>query len=190
MKTDRLKWNEKYKGLDADRPPSEIVTAYAKDAPKGRALVLACGTGRNAIYLSQNGFAVDAVDISDVAIGKLRQARPSINAFTADLDDWEIQENRYTLIVNVRFLHRRLFPWIKEGLIPGGMLIFETFLESKADDPSQMPRRDYLLRENELLHAFLGLRIRYYEERPNEPDDESRRHGPVRVASLVGVKPE
>jgi hypothetical protein len=48
-----------------------------------------------------------------------------------------------------------LFPFIQEGLKPGGVVIFHTLLESDNVEKSQEHCREYLLRKNELLHAFL-----------------------------------
>ncbi|MCJ7830358.1 MAG: hypothetical protein MUP74_03125, partial [Desulfobacterales bacterium] len=78
---------------------------------------------------------------------------------------------------------RRLFPHIIEGLVPGGVLLFDTYIEKPSDatDPSMC--RDYLLRENELLHAFLSLKILYYRE-----TQRRRPKSAGRTASLVGVR--
>ena len=80
-------------------------------------------------------------------------------------------------------MNRRLFPYIHEGLAQGGLLIFETFVEIAGEEAEQPHCRDYLLRENELLHAFLGLKILYYKE-----GHVSGKPGDVPLASLVGIK--
>jgi hypothetical protein len=79
------------------------------------------------------------------------------------MDTWQIPQNRYELIINIRFLDRRLFPMIKKGLKPGGVLIFESFVDEK---------KDYCLVPNELLHAFNCFQIVYYEETENDPADK------------------
>jgi hypothetical protein len=76
-----------------------------------------------------------------------------------------------------------LFPYIYEGLAPGGVLIFETFLNSPNPAKNQPGCRDYMLLENELLHAFLSLKIVCYKEANDEKDAEA-----AWLASLVGIK--
>jgi SAM-dependent methyltransferase len=183
MNKDRWRWNKKYQAQDYPTQPSNIVQTYYALAPKGRALDIACGNGRNALFLAKQGFIVDAIDVSDVALAKLAGAHPNLNPVCADLETFDIPQERYSLILNIRFLSRRLFPYIREGLIGGGLLIFETYLEHPGEEAFQPSCRDYLLRENELLHAFLSLKIRFYQEaKSNSPK------GPSHCASLVAIK--
>ena len=157
MQKDRQKWDARYRERPGGNDPSSIVAKYWERAPVGSALDIACGNGRNSLFLAEKGFAVDAVDISGVAIDRLTGKHPNVDAICADLDVWPIPQNRYTLIVNVRFLARRLFPMILDGLRSGGVLIFESFL---SDDENR-----YCLKPNELLQAFGTMRIVHYEER-------------------------
>lgn len=184
MKKDRQRWNERYRKKQFSGEPSSIVQTHYGSAPMGRALDIATGNGRNAVFLADRGFTVDAVDISDEALRDRSLRHAQVHPICADLDEFEIPESRYTLIVNIRFLNRRLFPYIQEGLTPGGVVIFETFMDN---DPGAAPHdfcRDYLLRTNELLHAFLRFDIVFYAEQTSEDGDDTRR-----LASLVAVKP-
>lgn len=182
MQSDRDRWNRKYTNRARSDDPAEILENFFSFAEKGRALDLAAGLGTHSLFLADQGFDVDAVDISDVAMDKLAGRHPRVNTICADLDTFNIPENRYSLIVNIRFLNRRLYPQITEGLIPGGLLIFETFLESPEAEAEPM-RRDYLLRKNELLYAFLPLRILYYRE-----TEEMTPDGFYSTAALVATK--
>jgi tellurite methyltransferase len=189
MEKDRIKWNKKHQNRPELDKPSQIVMGFWEMAKNRRALDIACGTGRNAIYLAQQGFTVDAVDISDLGLKKFKNRHPLIRTVCADLDHFDIKPAHYDLIINIRYLNRRLFPYIKEGLVSGGVLIFESFMELPLKDKSaiktkyQPSCRDYLFRENELLHAFLSLRVRYYREfEAKEPGS------PPWMASLVAVK--
>ena len=184
MNHDRRKWNVKHLDRVGPDTPSPIVKRFADTLPRGRALDIAAGRGRNALYLARRGFEVDAVDISDEGLRFLAGRHPAVHPVCADLNRFDIPENRYRLIVNIRYLNRRLFPHIIRGLAAGGALIFETFLESDRPDNCSPTCRDHLLRTNELLHAFLSLNIRYYEEHLSR-----RRNRPAMVASLVAVKP-
>lgn len=182
--SDREKWNRKYRAGEGPETASEIVRRFRSLAPPGRALDIAAGGGRNALFLAETGMTVDAVDISDVAVEGLTGRHPLVHPIRANLDSWEIPENRYALVLNIRYLNRRLFPYIREALVPGGVLIAETFLESPGEE-TDFSRRDFLLRENELLHGFLSLRIRYYAER----ESRAAPRGPRREAVLVAAKP-
>ena len=176
-KKDREKWDSRYRKDLGGSEPSPILMKYWKSASIGNALDIACGNGRNSIFLADKGFFVDAVDISTVATRQLAGKTPNINAICTDLDTWDISPNRYDLIVNIRFLDRRLFPGIQDGLKPGGVLIFESFLDGIKDA--------YCLKQNELLHAFQSFRVVYYEEKKMDPDEKFDQ-----LASLVAIKPE
>lgn len=158
---DKEKWNKKYnKKQYIEENPSRILEKFYSVAKIGNALDIACGTGRNAIFLANKGFSVDAIDISDVAIKILKEKNPHINTVVADLDEYKLEENKYDLIVNVNFLNRNLIPSIKEALKIGGIIIFETFVISQ-----KRTNKFYYLRPNELLRLFLDFHIIFYEEK-------------------------
>ena len=174
---DRTKWDAKYLKKLGGFEPSSVLEKYWSLATIGKAMDIACGNGRNSIFLAEKGFAVDAVDISKVATGQLAGRHPNINVICKDLDTWKIPQNCYELIVNIRFLDRRLFPMIQKGLKSDGILIFESFMNGKKDK--------YCLKRNELLRAFQPLRVVYYEEKKIDPDEKFDQ-----IASLVAIKTE
>ena len=172
---DRKKWDARYLRQPQSTDPAAVVKRYWPLAARGKALDLACGNGRNGLFLAEKGFRVDAVDISTVATDRLAGRHPNLNVICADLDNWTIPPGRYALIVNVRFLDRRLFPMIRAGLEPGGVLVFESFIGGM--------KPEYRLAPNELLHAFLTLRIVYYAERQAQGRQKAGQ-----TATLVAVK--
>ena len=130
---------------------------------------MATGEGRNAVFLAQNGFEVDAVDISEKGLKKTRKlAREKgvkVNALLVDLDHYEIERDRYNLIANFYFLKRRLIPRIRKGLKNGGRVIFETYLLEHRTLASGGPKQaKYFLKPNELLGLFKNFRILFYRE--------------------------
>ena len=173
---DRKKWDAKYLEKTGKSEPSSILVKYWSLAPGKHALDIACGNGRNSIFLAERGLTVDAVDISTVATRRLEGRHPNIHVICTDLDTWVIPPDRYDLIVNIRFLDRRLFPMIQGGLKNGGVLVFESFMDGVKDE--------YCLKQNELLCAFQDLRIVYYEEK----EAEHHREKFDQVASLVAIK--
>ncbi len=172
---DRIKWDARYLKNVGGGEPSSLLKKYWPLSSAGRALDIACGNGRNSIFLAEKGFAVDAVDISKVATNQLSGRNPNINVICTDLDTWTIPQNRYDLIVNIRFLDRRLFQMIQDGLRPKGVLIFESFMDGERDR--------YCLNQNELLRAFQSFRIIYYEEKKTDHTEKFDQ-----TASLVAIK--
>lgn len=183
MIDDKARWNEKYTKMPMPDKTAKIVEKYTSLATVGKALDIAAGTGRNTHYLAEKGFIVDAVDYSDYALSKIRNLA-TINKIDTDLDTYRLAYDTYDLIVNCNYLDRRHFPQIKEALKEDGVLIFETFIIAHGEAYHQPSNLDFVLRKNELLHAFIGMEIIYYEEH----DDVNLRGEKVKIASLVAKK--
>lgn len=150
--SDRIRWNKKYKTLPLSTKPLDIVVESIHLAHGKKALDIACGMGRNSIYLAQHGFEVDAIDISSVAIAKLQNI-PNINPVEVDLDSHILSKDSYDLIVSTYYLNRDLFPQMIEALRDGGVLIFETFVVHP--DNQKAPSNPlFLLKLGELEEYF------------------------------------
>jgi len=182
MIEDKERWNKRHVEKPMRKNIEPILEKYIDEANIGDALDIACGIGRNTHFIAEKGFRVDAVDLSDYALSQVQNIE-AITKIEADLDSYNLAFNKYDLIVNINYLNRRFFPQIKEALKSGGLLIFDTFIVAHGDfDNPANP--EYLLRKNELLHAFIGLNIIYYEEK----DEVNLRGEKIRVASLVARK--
>ena len=159
---------------------------------KGRALCLAVGEGRNAVYLAQQGFDVVAVDISAVGLekcrGLARRRGVAVETVAADLTTYDLGLERYDLITDFYYHQPDLFPKVIAALKPGGLFILQNF---SIDQPAtgRFGPKDpaYLARPNELLRAFAGYRIRHYEDAVVELD-EGMHPGPGAVVRLVVEK--
>lgn len=161
-------WDERYRaGLRVDRPPEPLLVSTAGELATGRALDIACGTGRNALYLARLGWRVTAVDGSQVAMGELRRqvakSGLDVDMRVADLEAGEfvIEPDTYDLICDFFYLDRRLFPQIRTGVKPGGL--FVGIMHRYDGTPGR-----YLVESGELREAFAGWKILYYSERPAE----------------------
>jgi SAM-dependent methyltransferase len=68
----REDWNARYAGTELlwTAQPNRLFAAEVDDLPPGRALDVACGEGRNAVWLAERGWRVTAIDFSDVALAK------------------------------------------------------------------------------------------------------------------------
>ena len=135
---DRQKWDQRYReGAYAARThPSAFLKACApRLPPSGRALDLACGTGRNALFLAGRGFSVDAVDISPeaLAIARTRSAGLPIRWLERDLDDAFEPSDGYDLILNIRFVNLPLVAALIPTLRPNGVLVVEQHLATEED---------------------------------------------------------
>lgn len=182
----RLKWNRKHPLTGPGTRPAAAVVRYIHLARPGRALDIAAGNGRNALFMADRGFAVDAVDISDVGLGMFAGRHENLFAFCANLETYEIAANRYQLIVNINYLNRRLFAYIQQGLVAGGLLIFETFLNRPGFQPQKpfSPEHlDHLLKPGELTTAFPQLSTLVCRE-----TDAPAPGDPFPSALLVAVK--
>ncbi len=168
---DQVRWDRQHAETQgAERPSTflrQIFESAAWQLRPGRALDIAAGKGRNALYLAERGFEVVAVDISSVALdvarlhAKEKQAR--INWQQLDLEQSGFPGGEYDLILNTNYLQRSLIPKIKAALRPGGHVIFETYLiDQQVIGHPKNPQ--YLLTHNELLDHFRDFRVLYYRE--------------------------
>ncbi len=171
MKSEQKRWDDRFgkKEFALGKEPNPFLKKHIRLLPKGKALDMATGEGRNAVYLAQHGFEVDAVDISEKGLKKAqklaREQGVKINTFLVDLGQYEIEKERYDLIANFYFLKRRLIPRIKKGLKKGGRVIFETYLlEHRTLGTGGPKQAKYFLKPNELLRLFKNFRILFYRE--------------------------
>jgi tellurite methyltransferase len=161
MESDRMKWNERYSGerYYFSFAPSKFLADCFDQVlpllPGRRALDIACGEGRNAIFLAQHGFEVDAVDIAERGLerGARRAAElgVQVNFVRADLEEYRL-DGSYDLIVDFNFLLRPLLSAMIDSLAPGGVIVMETILDSPALQGEH--KSAFLLQPGELERLF------------------------------------
>jgi 2-polyprenyl-3-methyl-5-hydroxy-6-metoxy-1,4-benzoquinol methylase len=136
---DREKWEQRYReGSYGTRThPSEFLVEWLPRLPKGQALDVACGIGRNALYLAEAGYAVDAIDISSVALQRLQETALArgltINCAQVDLEADPLPDERYDLIVLVRYTSASLITRLLPLLSEGGCFVCEEHLVTTED---------------------------------------------------------
>jgi dihydroneopterin aldolase len=176
------------RSCDADVGPAGWLVQHRRLLRPGRALDLACGQGRNALYLVQEGFRVEAWDRAADSLEALRsKARAlGLGTITTRLVDLEREPHipvaSFDLITVFRYLQRDLIPQIIEALKPDGIVVYETFLIDNHERFDHPHRREFCVDRNELLSLFGKLRLLAYQEGPVEPD-----RGPY-LASLVAQR--
>jgi len=193
----RERWNDRYagEGFRAFGPePAEWLAEHegllgeiARERGEPRAIDVACGDGRNARLLAERGFAVDAIDVSDVAIAALAMAAGerglAVRATVADLERDGLPDGAWDVVVCMNYLQRDLFAGLQAALAPGGLLLCETFARAHVEELGRAFNPAYVLDRNELLRAFEGLHVRHYREGVAE-----RRGEPRGVASIVAQR--
>ena len=188
---DRQRWDQRYRegSYRARTHPTVLLEEWRPKLPRGRALDLACGAGRNALYLAAEGYEVDAVDISPFALEqaktKARDLGLRINWIEADLDSFAPEDGYYDLIVVARYVNRLLMPRLKAALKAGGALVFEQHFRTdlQVDGPKDP---NFRLAPGELKRQFSDLDLHYYREGlVRDPDGRT-----MALAQLVGfLKP-
>ncbi len=159
--------------------------------PRGLALDIAMGEGRNAIYLATRGFDVDGVDVDPDAVRRARTAARKIGApirgVVGNVEDgtYIIPLETYDVIAVFNYLHRPLFNDIREGLKPGGVVVYQshTTEQQRLGPPADAAR---LLRPGELKKVFDDWEILRLEEgiEPAAPGHPARA-----VSGIIARKP-
>jgi SAM-dependent methyltransferase len=168
MRNDRADWEARHaERKGAALGPSSFLCRTLHRLPRGRALEVACGSGRNAGFLARHGFRVEAIDLSHAGLVAARASlaadRSSFSAIQADLETYPLPRMRYQVVVNVRYLQKTLWPGLKHSLADLGMIVFETFLRDQSSI-GHPKNPDFLLERGELARAFADFEILDYEE--------------------------
>ncbi len=182
---DKERWNRKYstETYISGKTPVAFLRDHVHLLPKGNALDVAMGEGRNGVYLATQGFEVTGIDISEAGLNKAqalaKEHGVTIKTHVADLEWHQIAPETYNVIICTYYLQRDLFPQMIKALKPGGMVIVETYT---MDHLKYRPRfsRQFLLEPNELLHHFKDLTVLRYQM----VDD-----GKAAYASILAKKP-
>lgn len=198
---DREKWDHRYAtGSHGNRDhPSAFLAEWESRLPPGQALDVACGTGRNSLFLAAAGRRVDAVDVSPAGLARARRAAAQrgldIEFIEADLETDAarvLQDRRYSLVVWVRYVNRALLPRVAAVLDDGGMILVEQHLLTSAEVVG--PRTpEFRYAPNELLRrvtelASPALRVLFYSESVVE-DPDGRRVALARLIACRGRAP-
>lgn len=186
-------WDERYsRGDHATLEPNPLLVRVAGNLPPGRALDIACGAGRHALFLARNGWRVMAVDASRVGIEitreRARAMHVEVDARRADLErgEFKIERDAYDLISVFYYLQRNLWPGIRAGVRSGGTLVAAIHLidEGPQDD---VGNPNFLLQPGELRAEFDDWEIMHYHETELTDEDAGEHHR--RTAEIVARKP-
>ena len=185
---ERAKWDERFRTGDhvATQPDPflEQLDEYAEMLPKkGRALDVACGAGRNAVYLAEKGWNVTACDISQEGLRRAKALAAErgvrLELFCQDLETASLGTSCFDLIICFFYLERNLIPVLKAALKPQGLIVYKTYSVEQLRFPGRPRHPMHLLERQELLELFRDFRILAYQETVQERG----------VAQLIAQKP-
>lgn len=169
MSEARTKWNARWrsKACGSEEADSWLVDALPS-LPRGRALDIACGQGRNALFLAEHGFTVTAIDISEEGLQQLndeaRRRKLLIETQRADLETSSLLPgDSFDVVIEFFYLHRPMLPSLREAVRPGGVAVLRTFSNAGLFGNSQV-NPDFVLQPGELLEIFAGWEILRHEE--------------------------
>jgi len=175
-----MDWDERFRSGEypTDPDPSPVLERHVDAAPDGRALDLATGTGRNAVFLAEAGYRVDAVDRSRAGLeitrenARERGVADRIACLQADLDEYAYPAERYAVVTASFYRPVDRLPDIKAALVDDGLLFVQHHL--RTDDEVSGPSTDrYRFAANELVNACLDMTVLYYDA-AREPRADGR----------------
>jgi tellurite methyltransferase len=155
---------------------------------KGPVLDLACGNGHNGVFLATMGLEVELADVSERVLAQAavlaKKNGVVVRIRQVDLEQEEsnpLASEAYGAILVFRYLHRPLIPFIRDALVEGGLLLYETFT---VDQPrfGKPKNPDHLLKPGELLDWFKEWHVLHLFEGIQGNPERS-------VAQIVCIKP-
>ena len=188
--TDRRKWDARYAqgAYGAREYPAACLRERVDRIPRGTALDLACGAGRNALYLASQGYRVDAIDISRVGLTRARERADQlglrVNWIAHDLDAGIPVAGPYDLILQLRYVNDRLTRAVPALLAPGGAFLCEQHL--RCDEKVAGPQNSaFRVAPGTLAELLPGLQVLEFSEGIRSDPDGER----VALATLLALRP-
>lgn len=163
---DRVKWDARHGNTEAgsSKPPTWLAAHDALLPRQGRALDIASGTGRIAIWAHQRGLEVTALDISPVGLSKIRAVVPEIRTVERDLsEEPTLPTGPFALISCFHYRQPSLWPSMIEVLSPGGVVVAELLTVANLERHAH-PSRRWLVEPGELAGWAPGLELVVMEE--------------------------
>ncbi|WDE13416.1 class I SAM-dependent methyltransferase [Thalassomonas haliotis] len=156
-------------------------------------LDLACGFGRNGLYLVSQDLPVLFADLNTYALAQIEQQAAALNAQGLASywhQDFELPGSTplkgkvFSAVLVFRYLHRPLMAAIKQAVKPGGVIIYETFTRAQAEF-GRPKNPDFLLEPGELAACFSHWHMRHHFEGIVESNGVKQA-----IARIVAVKPD
>lgn len=169
-------WDERYAGEKYlfGKEPVLLLKNYLSILKPGKAVEIACGEGRNSVFLAQNGFQIEGVDCSKNAIEKAKKLAAEKNATaefkTQNLDFFLMPLMKYDTIVMTYYRPQaRFFSEVRRGLVAGGTFALEAYtVDHLRAQNVPNPNIDFedCFKPNEVLSHLKDFHVLLYKEIP------------------------
>ncbi len=165
-------WSARYSEREYlyGKEPSAFLQENVGFLSKGKTLDVACGEGRNAVFLALKGFSVEGVDFCEKALERAKKLAESSGAEVefkkADLDFFLIPVLKYNTIVVVDYHPGpALLKTLGRGLAKGGTLLVDGWHMEACRRGVKGVEPFECFKSNELLNAVSDLQVLFYDER-------------------------
>ena len=193
-------WNQRYSELDFAYGcnPNDFLKQNLSKIKKGKLLFPAEGEGRNAVFAAQNGFEVEAFDISksgkEKADAFAKQSNVTVNYRVGTLEQLPYPENSFDGIVLIyahvpneirKDFHQQLIHLVK----PGGIILFEGFSKEQLQFTSGGPKDSAMLfSEEEIKEEFSGLKFEFLSTEIIDLNEGKYHQGRASVVRFIAYK--
>ena len=196
-------WDQRYRAPEYifGTEPNRFLVSQAALFHRGqRVLDIACGEGRNSVWLAQRGCRVLGIDISPLALKKARgladDNKVEVEFQQADVRQWRWHPGELDAVVSI-FIQfaapaerASLFEGIQRALKPGGVLVLQGYtprqLEYKTGGP---PDAAHMYTESMLRQAFAGMELMHLREHEDTLAEGTKHVGRSALIDLVARKP-
>ncbi len=156
--SERAGWEQRHGAAGPPAPPSAFVVrwasrVHAQPGTSRTALDLACGGGRHLAATAQVGWRPIGLDFARSAAGHAKALCPAARLVVGDATVLPFRAQSFGLVVVSRFLDRPGLAGLGNLLVPGGVLVVETFLEDQHHATGH-PSLRFCLARGELAHLF------------------------------------
>lgn len=193
-------WDERYSAEEYayGKNPNQFLEEHFAAIPIGRVLSLAEGEGRNAVFLAKQGYTVTAVDASQVGLNKAKKLAEENGVFIelihADLDDFDIGENRWDGIVSIfcplpSALRKKLHKKVIAGLKTNGVFMVEAYTPDQLKHGTGGGKSaDTLTTKESLRQELQGLRFQHLIELERDVVEGIYHTGLGAVVQAIAIK--
>ncbi len=184
--TDLQSWNQRYLAgefgfretdpfvIEAHNNYLQPLLRENSTTASNRGLDLAGGGGHHAVWLAQQGWSMTLADWSEAAL-QIAREKAAASQITLEMQqrsaldvvsEYSASGHRFGFVLVSFFLDRAVLPWLPQILIPGGLLLYRTYTEDNERLGNPRGPRDpqHLLRSQELLEIYRGMKILHYNE--------------------------
>jgi SAM-dependent methyltransferase len=179
--------------------PNDFLRERVDELPAGRALCLAEGEGRNAVFLAERGYEVHAVDLAAAGADKTRRLAAdrgvTVNTVVADLAEFDLGHDQWHLIVAI-FMHlppnlrADVMRRVASALRPGGVFLMEAYTPDQIGrGTGGPPVAELTVPLADITHELRPLELLHAVELEREVVEGSGHTGAAAVVQIIARRP-